>query len=132
MPALQGVEWSAQRFCRFNRSKDPVPTVHKDGWASGPVWACAENLDRTGVVLQTSKDVASFRTDCAVPAAIEYGLLSICKNVAIKVRMIIVFCHVICIFYGHCRSLRTSPTKCACFCLCLHVAKFMDVAGLRK
>ena len=53
-----------------------------------------------GFVLQTSKDVASCRTDCAVPAANEYGLLNSWKSVTIKVRMMVVFCH------GHMHVLR--------------------------
>jgi hypothetical protein len=46
-----------------------------------------------GFVLLTSKAVASCRTDSAIRAAIEYGFLVSWKNVAIKVRMMVVFCH---------------------------------------
>jgi hypothetical protein len=28
--------------------KDPVPIAQEAGWAPGPVWTCAENLDPTG------------------------------------------------------------------------------------
>ena len=27
----------------------PVPIVHEGGWAPGPVWTSAENLDPTGI-----------------------------------------------------------------------------------
>jgi len=43
-------------------------------------------------VLQTSRAVASCRTDCTILAAYKYGLLSSWKNIAIKVRMMVVFC----------------------------------------
>jgi hypothetical protein len=33
----------------FCPGKGPVPTVQKAGWASGPVWTCAENLASTGI-----------------------------------------------------------------------------------
>ena len=62
----------------------------------GPRGRCGrvrKNAIVPGFVLQTSKAVASCRTDCAVPTANEYGLLSSCKNVTIKVRMMVVFCH---------------------------------------
>ena len=29
--------------------KEPVPIVEESGWASGPVWTGAENLDPTGI-----------------------------------------------------------------------------------
>ena len=29
--------------------KDPVPIVQEAGWAQGPVWTGAENLDPTGI-----------------------------------------------------------------------------------
>jgi len=34
---------------RFTLGKDPVPIVHEDGWAPGPVWMGAENLAPTGI-----------------------------------------------------------------------------------
>jgi hypothetical protein len=41
--------WSAPRPGRFTPSKDPVPIVQEAGWAPGPVWTCAKNLDPTGI-----------------------------------------------------------------------------------
>jgi len=35
--------------------KDPVPIVQEAGWASGPVWTCAENLAPTGIRSQLTK-----------------------------------------------------------------------------
>ena len=39
---------SAPRPGRFTPRKDPVPIVQEAGWATGPVWAGAENLAPTG------------------------------------------------------------------------------------
>ena len=36
---------STPRPGRFTREKDPLPIVQEAGWASGPVWTSAENLD---------------------------------------------------------------------------------------
>ena len=33
----------------FTPGKDPVPIVREAGWAPGPVWTGAENLDSTGI-----------------------------------------------------------------------------------
>ena len=33
----------------FTPGKDPVPIVHKAGWAPGPVWTGAENIAPTGI-----------------------------------------------------------------------------------
>jgi hypothetical protein len=33
----------------FTSGKDPVPIVQEAGWAPGPVWTGAENLDPTGI-----------------------------------------------------------------------------------
>jgi hypothetical protein len=33
----------------FTPRKDPVPIVQEAGWALGPVWIGAENLDPTGI-----------------------------------------------------------------------------------
>ena len=41
--------WSASRPGRLSPGKDPVPIVQEAGWASGPVWTGAENLDPTGI-----------------------------------------------------------------------------------
>jgi hypothetical protein len=41
--------WSAPRPGRFTPAKDPVPIVQEIGWAPGPVWTCAKNLDPTGI-----------------------------------------------------------------------------------
>ena len=40
--------WSS-RPGRFTSGKDPVPVVQEAGWAPGPVWTGAENLDPTGI-----------------------------------------------------------------------------------
>jgi len=36
--------WSTSHPDRFTPGKDPVPIVHKAGWAPGPVWTRAEIL----------------------------------------------------------------------------------------
>ena len=41
--ALDGGGWSTARPGRFTPVKDPVPTVQKAGWISGPVWTGEEN-----------------------------------------------------------------------------------------
>ena len=41
--------WSTPRPGRFIPTKDPVPAVEEAGWASGPVWICAENLASTEI-----------------------------------------------------------------------------------
>jgi hypothetical protein len=33
----------------YPRKRDPLPTVYEVGWATGPVWAGAENLAATGI-----------------------------------------------------------------------------------
>ena len=38
--------------------KDPVPILHKTGWAPGPVWRGAENLVPTGIRSRTVQPVA--------------------------------------------------------------------------
>jgi len=43
--------------------KDPVPIVQEAGWASGPVWTCAENLTPMGFDPQTVQPVGSRYTD---------------------------------------------------------------------
>ena len=40
---------SAPRAGHFTPGKDPVPIVQEAGWAPGPVWTGAENLDPTGI-----------------------------------------------------------------------------------
>ena len=47
--------------------KDPVPIVYETGWAPGPVWTGAENLDPPGYDPRTVQPVASRYTDCAIP-----------------------------------------------------------------
>jgi hypothetical protein len=37
--------WSAPRFGRFTSRKKPVSIAQKAGWAPGPVWTCAKNLN---------------------------------------------------------------------------------------
>ena len=51
----------------YPRERYPVPIVWEAGWASGPVWAGAENFASPGFDPQT---VASHYADYAVPAAI--------------------------------------------------------------
>jgi hypothetical protein len=43
--ALEGGGWSAPLPGRFIPGKDLVPIVQEAGWAPGPVWMCAKNLD---------------------------------------------------------------------------------------
>jgi hypothetical protein len=43
--ALDEGGWSTPRPGRFTPGKDPVPIVQEAGWATGPVWTGAENLD---------------------------------------------------------------------------------------
>ena len=48
--ALEGGEGSASRPGRsLLPGKDPLPIVQEAGWAPGPVWTGAENLDPTGI-----------------------------------------------------------------------------------
>jgi hypothetical protein len=47
--ALEGGEGSVTPLPLFNPGKDPVPIVQEAGWASGPVWTGAENLNSTGI-----------------------------------------------------------------------------------
>ena len=44
-------EWGFSVMPRllFTPGKDPVPIVQEAGWAPGPVWTGAENLDPTGI-----------------------------------------------------------------------------------
>ena len=49
----------------FTPGKDPVPIVQEAGWAPGPVWTGAENLDPPGFDPRTVKLVASRYTDWA-------------------------------------------------------------------
>ena len=76
-------------------------------------------------VLQTSRTVTSCRTDCAIAAANEYGLLSSWKNIAVKMRMMVVFCR-------HMRVLRAlSFFANVPYEMCLFVIRFTR-GGLRK
>jgi hypothetical protein len=47
--ALGGGGWSATFPSRFTPRKDPVPIVQEAGWAPGPVWTGAKNLDPIGI-----------------------------------------------------------------------------------
>ena len=51
----------------FTPWKDPVPIVQEAGWAPGPVWKGAENLDPSGFEPWTVQPVASRYTDYATP-----------------------------------------------------------------
>ena len=68
--------WSTPRPGRFTPGKDPVPIVKKAGWAPGPVWTCAENLNLSGIrspdrpscsesLYRLSYPGPSFRCTCA-------------------------------------------------------------------
>jgi hypothetical protein len=46
---LDGGGWSTPRPGRLYPGKDTVPIVKESGWASEPVWICAENLVPTGI-----------------------------------------------------------------------------------
>jgi hypothetical protein len=61
------MEWSVSVTPRplFTPGKDPVPIVQEVGWASGPVWAGAENLAPSGFDPRTVQAVASHCTDWA-------------------------------------------------------------------
>jgi hypothetical protein len=41
--------WSTPRPGRFTPGNDLVPIAQEAGWAPGPVWTGAENLDSTGI-----------------------------------------------------------------------------------
>ena len=41
--------WSTPRAGHFIAGKDPIPIVQEAGWAPGPVWTGAENLELTGI-----------------------------------------------------------------------------------
>jgi hypothetical protein len=45
--ALDDGGWSTPRPGPFTPGKDPVPIVEQGGWARGPVWMGAENVDPT-------------------------------------------------------------------------------------
>jgi hypothetical protein len=47
----------------FTSWKDPVPIVQEAGWAPGPVWTGAENLDTPGFDPRAFQPVASRYTD---------------------------------------------------------------------
>ena len=44
-----GVEVSPTPRPPLPPEKDPLPIVQEAGWAPGPVWTGAENLDPTGI-----------------------------------------------------------------------------------
>ena len=58
--ALEGGEGSASRP---GRPLPPVPIVQEAGWAPGPVWTGAENLDPRGFDPRTVQPVAGRYTD---------------------------------------------------------------------
>ena len=47
--ALFGGGCSTPRPGRFTPRKDPLLNVEEAGWASGPVWTCAENFSPIGI-----------------------------------------------------------------------------------
>jgi hypothetical protein len=47
--ALDGGGWLTPRPSLYPRETDPVPIVQVAGWAPGPVWTGAEDLDPTEI-----------------------------------------------------------------------------------
>jgi hypothetical protein len=47
--ALEGVRGQRHAPADIYPGKDTVPNVQEAGWAPGPVWKGAENLDATGI-----------------------------------------------------------------------------------
>jgi len=47
--ALDGVSGQRHAPAALPSRKDPVPAVQEAGWAPGPVWTGAQNLDPTGI-----------------------------------------------------------------------------------
>ena len=45
-----GGGWLTPRPSLFTTGHDPVPIVEEAGWASGTLWAGAENLAPTGII----------------------------------------------------------------------------------
>jgi hypothetical protein len=58
--------WSTPRPGRFTPGKDLVSIVWETGWAPGPVWRGAENLDPTGI--RSPNRSESRYTAYAIPA----------------------------------------------------------------
>ena len=46
--ALDGGGWSTPRPGGFTPGNDQVTFVQEDGWAQGPIWTGAKNLDLPG------------------------------------------------------------------------------------
>jgi hypothetical protein len=61
--ALEGGGVSVTPRPLFTPGKDPVPIVQEVGWAPGPVWTGAENLDPTEVRSPDLQPVDSRYTD---------------------------------------------------------------------
>jgi hypothetical protein len=60
---------SASRPGRFYpRERDPVTTVQEAGWAPGPVWTGAENLDPMGFDPRTIQTIVNHYTNYAILA----------------------------------------------------------------
>jgi hypothetical protein len=58
----------------YTPQKDPVRIVQEAGWATGPVWTCAENLAPTGIRSRTVQPIASRYTDYATKGWTAQGL----------------------------------------------------------
>ena len=56
--------------------KDPVPIVQEPGWAPGPVWTGAENLDPTGIRSQDrpTRSSVAIPTELRRPTLKDYRL----------------------------------------------------------
>jgi len=60
-----GVRGQQHAPALFTPGKYPVPIVQEAGWAPGPVWTGAENLDPTGFDPRTVQSLASRYTEWA-------------------------------------------------------------------
>jgi len=60
--------WSTRSPGLFIPWKDPVPIVQEVAWASGPVWAGAENLAPTGFGFpdRPARSDLLYRLPCAI------------------------------------------------------------------
>jgi hypothetical protein len=58
----------------FTPGKNPVSIVQEAGWAPGPVWTGAENLDPLGLDPRIVQPVASHYTDYAIQSTTKLTL----------------------------------------------------------
>jgi hypothetical protein len=52
----------------YPREREPVPILQEGGWDSKTAWKCTENLIPQTFELGTVQPLASYYTDCAIPA----------------------------------------------------------------